>query len=180
MPSPGSPRGGKVVLDTGPLLTYLALDYLEKTAADKARRNAVLRDVRGSSDYRSTEIEQGCFDVLVCPHKCLLTTSLVVAEVRKLRGHSLLSRDEYHFRELALAKLEQDVDDIPYSLRDLCAAPDFRDLVCRLGLTDASLICLAAKERCLLLTDDRRMFQGLYAGAKFDMRLLGEYLKSPE
>jgi hypothetical protein len=180
MSSPRPPGSDKIVLDTGPLLTYLALHYLDRTNADKAHRDAVIRDVRGRSTCRFTETEEERFRLLPRRFKRLLTTSLVVAEVLRLRGHSLLSRDERGFRELALTKLEGTVEDIPYSLRDLCAAPDIRDLVCRLGLTDASIMHLAAKEQCLLLTDEGEMFGTYTKGSKFEIRLLGEYLESPE
>jgi hypothetical protein len=179
MPLPRSSGSHTVVLDTGPLLTYLTLHYLDRTGATD--REAIIRDVRSGSRYPFTATEEERFRLLLHRFKRLLTTSPAVAEALRLREYSLLSRDRWRFRELALERLKDGkVEDVHCPLRELCAEEGFRDLICRLGLTDASLIFVAAKERCLLLTDDRRMFEGLLAGAKPDVRLLGDYLKSPD
>ncbi len=179
MPPPRPSDSPKVMLDTGPLLTYLALQHLEQTKADKAHREAVFRDLRGGSGCGFTETEQELFGLAVDRWERLLTTSYVIAEIWRLRNHSELRRYEQPLHEMTLQELTGGrVEEVPCSVQELCAEEGFRELICRLGPTDASLIHLAAKERCLLLTDDRRMFQGYFAGAKFDMKLLDEYIES--
>jgi predicted nucleic acid-binding protein len=170
-----------VVLDTGPLLTCLALHYLDGTEADKFRRSKVLQDVRRGSDLRFAETEQERFQVLMSRAKRLLTTPHVLAEVLRLRGHPALSQDRERFRRLSLELLADGrIEEISGPLQALCADPEYRELICRLGLTDAAVVYLAAKERCLLLTDEERKFDTYTAGAGFEIRTLDEYLRPPE
>jgi hypothetical protein len=177
------PRPGLdvVLLDAGPLLTHLALHYLQKTGAEKARRDAVLRDVRPDSEVPFAETEQERLGILLDRFKRLLTTPHVVAEVLKLRGYSMLFRDEMQFRKLSLELLTSErMEEVPCPLREVCADPDCRDLICRLGLSDAGLIYVATREKCLLLTDDRRMFGAYTSGAEFEIRLLDDCLRPAE
>lgn len=169
----------KVVLDTGPLLTYLALHYLDQTRADTARRGAVLRDVRRGKMFTRTEQER--FQVLLNGSERLLTTPHALCEVLKLREYSVLSLDQEEFRRLSLQLLlGGKLEDVSCPLRELCTDDAYRKLICRLGLTDAGLVYLAENERCLLLTDDRKLYSTYTAAAVFEIRLLDEYLRPPE
>jgi hypothetical protein len=180
--SPSSRPGfDAVVLDTGPLLTHLALHYLQKTGADKATRDAVLGDVRRDTRTPFAETEQERFGLLLGRFKRVVTTPHVVAEVLKLRGYSMLSRDEMQFRKLSLELLTSErMEEVPCPLREVCADPDWRDLICRFGLSDAGLIYVATREKCLLLTDDRRMFGAYPSGAEFEIHLLDNCLRPAE
>ncbi|HEV3199989.1 MAG TPA: hypothetical protein VGZ73_18925 [Bryobacteraceae bacterium] len=40
-----------IIVDTGPLLTYLALRYLDREAATEARRNQVFYELRHASPF---------------------------------------------------------------------------------------------------------------------------------
>lgn len=91
------------MLDTGPLLTYLAVHYLGQTEADIARRSAVLQDVRRGSRFAKAEQER--FQVLLDRSERLLTTPHALCEVLKLREHSVLSQDRERFRQLSLELL---------------------------------------------------------------------------
>jgi hypothetical protein len=172
-----TPRADWVALDTGPLLTHLTLHSLGEIGADKARRDAVLRDVRRGSGFG--EIEQERFSILLDRCKQVLTTSYVIAEVLRIREVSELSKDEERFRRLSTHLLiDSKIEEIPCPLTQMCAESDFRELTIRLGLADASMIYLAswADKPCLLLTDDRRMFGAYPPITKFEIRLLDEFL----
>jgi len=80
-----------------------------------------------------------------------LTTAHVICEALKLRGTSALSQEEENFREL----------------------------ICRYGLTDAGLIFVAAKNRALVLTDDGRLFSSYSENSGYAIELLDNYLQDP-
>ncbi|MCP5119998.1 MAG: hypothetical protein GY953_55070 [bacterium] len=100
-----------------------------------------------------------------------------MTEALKLRQTSKLATDEERFVGAGLSLvMERRVEEVPCPVEEICSDPDRLALACRMGLPDASVLLLAAKKRCLLLTDDRPMFQSSAAG--FEIRLLDEYLRS--
>jgi len=70
------------------------------------------------------------------------------------------------------------VKEQPCSLDEICGEPDFEDLLCRYGLTDAGLVYVAHREECVLLTDDRRLFGAYSAGSRFKILGLEDYLRA--
>lgn len=179
MSSVRRPSHEKVVLDTGPLLTYLAVHYLDQTEADTARRSAVVQDVRRGSRFAKAEQER--FQVLLDRSEHLLTTPHALCEVLKLREHSVLSQDRERFCRISLKLLmDGKLKEVSCPVRELCADEAYGELICRFGLTDAAVVYLAENERCLLLTDDRKLCRTYTSGAVFEIRLLDEYLRSTE
>jgi hypothetical protein len=61
---------------------------------------------------------------------------------------------------------------------ELCKDRDFRELICRRGLTDAGLVFVAAQRGALLLTDDLPLSGDYSAGAGYEIWTLDDYLQA--
>lgn len=174
MPEPG--RRDSLVLDTGPLFTYLLLHFLNGTGASKARRNALLQEDRSNDSAPFAEIEQDRFRQLLKSRR-VLTTTHVVTEAFRLRGYSLLKQVQTQFRNFGLELFTSGaVEEVSCSLREMCTQSGLEDLICRFGPADASVTYLGIKAMCLVLTDDTEMFQTCQAGAPVEIPLLRGYL----
>ena len=171
-------RPGALLLDTGPLLTYLALRYADSTKASKAYADTLFRDIRKQSD-RFGATTQERFRELIETRQTL-TTPHVILEATRLREHSELVGAE-GFSDFSLGILTGgDITEIWWALEEVCEQSEYIDLVHRFGVADASLLFVSAREGCLLLTDDDRLFDAYGAGSKFQIRLLDEYLASTD
>lgn len=167
-----------VLLDTGPLLTYLALLYTDSINAAQKYRDTLFRDIRRQgAPFGETEQER--FGKLI-EMRHALTTPHVILEATKLREHSELARAA-GFLEFSLEVLTIGaISEIWSSLEEICKEPEYMDLVRRFGVADASLLFFSAREECLLLTDDADLFAAYGTESKFQMRLLDEYLGSTD
>ncbi len=171
-------RPGPLLLDTGPLLTYLALRYADSTKAPKAYTDILFRDIRKHGERFSVTAQEHFRKLIEMRHA--LTTPHVILEVTKLREHSELARAG-GFREFSLAVLTGGaISEIWYSFEEIYRESEYMDLARRFGVADASLLFVSAREGCLLLTDDNRLFDAYGAGSKFQMRLLDEYLEETD
>jgi hypothetical protein len=167
-------RAGPVLLDTGPLLTYLALCYADSTGTPRADRDALFRYTRKQGP-RFSETQQERFGKLI-EARHALTTPHVILEATRLREYSELAKVE-SFREFSHEVLTTGaISEIWFSLEEICKEPKYTDLVRRFGVTDASLLFISARKECLLLTDDNRLFAAHGAGSKFEIWRLDEYL----
>jgi predicted nucleic acid-binding protein len=98
----------------------------------------------------------------------------VILEATRLREHSELARAE-SFGDFSLEVLTSGaILEIWCSLDEICKEPKYMDLVRRFGVADASLLFISAREGCLLLTDDDRLFAAHGAGSKFELWGLDE------
>ena len=170
------PKRGPVVLDTGPLLTYLALLYLDSIGAKKAYRDALFWEIRGENRAFG-ETEQERIGFLMEASRPLLTTAPLVAEVTRLREYSGLAKAG-DFRAFSLDLLAGDTFlETTFSLAELHREPRYMELTRRFGVTDAGLLLLADRNGGLLLTDDKPLFAAHSSESRFDIRLLDEYLR---
>ena len=109
-----------------------------------------------------------------------LTTAHVISEALKLREASALGREKEAFRRNSLDVLIGDtISEIPCPIMEVCLEEDFRQLICRYGLTDAGLIFVADKNRALVLTDDGRLFSSYSENSGYVIELLDNYLQEP-
>jgi hypothetical protein len=163
-----------IIIDTGPLLTYLALRYLDRHNAQKARRDQVFNELLPGITFADTEQQH----LRRAMSREVLTTPHVLTEVFKLREPSILKKLE-GFLACGLDILGQGrIIEIPCPTAKLCEDRGFRELICRRGLTDAGLVFVAMQQQsALLLTDDSRLFGDYPAGAGFEIRLLNDYLQ---
>jgi hypothetical protein len=170
------PKRGPVVLDTGPLLTYLALLYLDSIEAKKAYRDALFSDIRGEKRAFG-ETEQERFGAWMAASRPLLTTAHIMAEVTKLRAYSGLAKAG-EFRSFSLDVLAGDTfSETTFSLAELYGEPRYMALTRRFGVTDAGLLLLADRNGYLPLTDDTPLFDAHSSESRFEIRLLDEYLR---
>jgi hypothetical protein len=169
---------GPIVIDTGPLLTYLVIQYLDNLdskEAPKAWRDHVLREIRGRA-FGETERER----FLELTKRPMLTTAHVISEALKLRETSALSLEKEAFRRNSLGVLTGGaISEISCPMTEICQEEDFRQLICRYGLTDAGLIFVAAKNSALLLTDDGRLFGSYSESSGHVIELLDNFLREP-
>jgi hypothetical protein len=169
-------RPGSVLLDTGPLLTYLALRYADSTNAPKAYRDTLFRDIRKQGQRFSATAQEHFRKLIETQHA--LTTPQVILEATKLREHSELARAT-GFGDFSLRVLSSGtISETWCSLEELCKEPEYLALARRFGVADASLLFVSAREKCLLLTDEDPLFAACRAESKFRIRLLDEYLDS--
>jgi hypothetical protein len=165
-----------IVIDAGPLLTYLALQYLNSNDTPKASRDQILREIRPGSPIDEPEQER-LRQLLRQP---AFTTAHVIAEVLKLREKSLLSRIAGEFRRHSLDILIGGaIREVPCPIEEMCREKDFRQLVCDYGIADAGLIFAAYSMRALVLTDDRRLFRSYSVHQDYVIELLDNYLRQP-
>src|SRR4029077_506515 len=83
-------RPGPVLLDSGPLLTYLTLLYADSINAPKLYRDTLFRDIRRHATPFG-EREQERFGRLIEDRHALVTPH-VILEVTRMREHSELGR----------------------------------------------------------------------------------------
>jgi hypothetical protein len=162
-------------MDTGPLLTYLAIRYLVSRDAAKARRSHVLEEIRGRA---FNENEQERFLELMKQHT--FTTAHAVSEALNLRETSALSREKEEFRRNSLEVLVGGaISEIACPIEEICKTEDFRHLICLHGLTDAGVIFVASRNKALVLTDDGRLFSSYSADSGHVIELLDNFLREP-
>jgi hypothetical protein len=163
------PRG-PLVLDSGPLLTYLCLRYLDEIDAKRPQRNQVLSEVRPVGwDVNQEER----FLRYLEAHPRRLTTSHVVAEVLRLRTYSALKRSAEAFRRVALSGLAF-VEERSVLGKDLDP-----ELIVRHGVSDAGVVWLAHLESATLMTDDKELYSALPSDPRFTIVLTEHSLVEP-
>jgi hypothetical protein len=163
-----------IVVDSGPLKTYVALCYLDRTNARKAHRDSVFRELRGGgtfADSQQARLRQAL-------GKSVITTPHVLVEIFKFREHLSLRQEKEQLRACCLDLISSGkIEEASCPTAELARDESFRQMACRLGIADAGLVFVAANKNALLLTDDRRLFQVCSAGATYEIRLLDEYLR---
>lgn len=163
-----------IVIDTGPLLTYLALRYLDRDDAPQARRNQIFDELRRAKPFADTEQEH----LRHAMSRAVLTTPHVLTEVFRLRESSILRKLE-GFLPCSLDILDQgSIIEVQCPTAELSKDRDFRELICRRGLTDAGLVFIATRRKALLLTDDVRLSEDYSAGASYEIWTLDDYLQA--
>src|SRR5580700_6718950 len=127
-----------VLLDTGPLLTYLTLRYADSIYAVKAYRDRLFRDIRSLSPQSPpfTEDQQERLSELI-EVRAALTTPQVILEATRLREHSELAKAT-GFRDFSLEVLSSGaISEIWCSFEELCKEPEYLALARRFGVADA-------------------------------------------
>lgn len=147
----------KAVVDTGPLLTVLALNYVHAIHAPKVKRDKIL--TKANEDLLKNPTRQERYLQLFSGIRTILTTSHVIGELQGLqKGRLDLEReDKKQFWSHSMNFLcMKNIDEQLLRLLDMHGREDLREVVCLIGPTDTGLIDLARKEGCVLLTDDER------------------------
>lgn len=138
----------KAVIDTGPLLSALVLNYQKKYNRLSAL-DSLLRDPLRSGPGQDQFLQ------LLAGIPAKLTTSHVVAEIQ---GHmnpaKLFGSDRLRFWQssidlLILWKLDE-------RLIRLLDIVDRQEMLPDIGIVDTGLIELAARNNCVLITEDER------------------------
>ena len=138
----------KAVIDTGPLLSALVLNY-QKKYSRRSSLDALLREPLRGSDY------QDQFLRLLAAIPAKLTTSHVVAEIQGHVNSANLSWDERHrFWQASIDLLIfWNLDERLIRLLDIAAR---QEMLPDIGIVDTGLIELAARNNCVLITEDER------------------------
>jgi hypothetical protein len=147
---------GPVLLDTVPLLTYLAVRYADSISASKAYRDRLFQEIRSQSPPFAEDDQERLGELIEV--RGALTTPHVILEATKLREISELAKAE-GFRDFSLEVLSSGaISETWCSLEELCKEPEYSALARRFGVADASLLFVSDRKECLLLTDDDRLF----------------------
>jgi hypothetical protein len=164
----------RIVVDNGPLLTWLTISFLNSRDTLKAVRDQILAGIRPDSVISETH-QQRLHEMMT---QGVLTTPHVISETLKLREHSALGAMQEEFRNYSLKLLTSlSIREIPCPIAEICSEREFRQLICRYGLTDAGLIFIASRYAALLLTDDARLSRDYSAGGGYQIELLDAYLR---
>lgn len=165
----------KAVVDTGPLLTVLTLNYVRMIGATDEKRRSILKRIISDDLFKSPIFEEGylrLFDSI----RTVLTTSHVIGELQGLQKRLKLQGDDLkNFWLTGMDFLKsKNIDEKLLRLLDMHGREELREAVCVIGPTDTGLIDLARKEGCVLLTDDERSLAPLAWGNGVDCRLVAK------
>lgn len=158
----------KVVIDTSPLIDALTLELIER---EPKWEPAILRKSplhpRLAHDPRS----QRNFRVLLNSIEEIIITSHVIGEIRSGRYipqelHAVYWQSCLNFFDM------RNVNEKLVTLRDLNNDERLRQILCEDGPTDAGLIALANREKCLLLTNDGHLYKWLCAFPRMEIKLV--------
>jgi len=147
-------RYATVVLDTGPLFSALALEFIKHFPT---RRNLVTQKYKLPS-YLGDPTAEAAFGVLISNIKRLMITSHVIGELRN--RYRIPSEIHADFWKCAMRFFgEKEVDERLITLLQIRDNEPMSFVVTIAGPIDAGLVTLAQKERCVLLTDDNRLLR---------------------
>jgi hypothetical protein len=164
-----------ILLDTGPLMTYLVLLFVKAATKPKAVRDALFRELRREPFIESTQERMSAtFETYT-----LIATSQSVQEAFTTRKFSELKKIEAIYRRHACSEIENRIREVPCSIAELLKE-GYGDLICRHGLPDAALLFAGAKYGCLVLTDEMPIFGALPPDPRYELRTLDEFLNSAQ
>ena len=152
------PNITKAVLDTGPLLNALTLNYVKMASLSRQAGERLL-ETAFASEFRDSPSRQEAYLLLISKIKTPLITSHVIAEIQghtkglKLTGESFRS---FWFESCRFLRL-QSFDERLVRLLEMSNQASMQEAVYRIGPSDAGLIALARSENCPILTDDRTL-----------------------
>jgi rRNA-processing protein FCF1 len=145
----------KMVIDTGPLIDALTLELLER-----APECAAVISSKSPLDeclYNNPAAQQN-FRNLLDRAKEILITSHVIGEIRS-RVHAPGDRLHAIYWQSWMDFLDKhNVAEKLITLREMNADERLRGIVRLVGPTDAGVIALADREKCLVLTRDGRLY----------------------
>ncbi|MGH7247481.1 MAG: hypothetical protein ACREH9_05190 [Pseudomonadota bacterium] len=165
-----------IIVDTGPLLTYLAVEYVRERKLTEASDRMLLRDIRSGMPFGESEQE-----VLRDRFRqdAPAATTHVVVEALRFREHSELAKRAEDFRGFCIGLIAKGaVSEVCCTTSEIEAGEGTRQLARRHGITDAGLVFVAMRRSAVLVTDDRRLRGALPSGGPFEIKTLDEYLRA--
>jgi len=142
---------GKVVVDTGPLFNALVLIFVRSSP----RHSHALQRHKLAEYLKDNPTNQRVFLDLFYNLQTVLITSHVIGELPGLLKGTKLPPENFWLSSMEYMKLKN-VDEQLIRLIDMHNSEDLGEVARLIGPTDAGLIELARRERCILLTDDER------------------------
>lgn len=152
-------RIDEAVVDTGPLFSALALNYVQAAQIAEPKKTSMLNDALQPyfRRYRYDESFQRAFLLWFGAIKVLVTTSHVIAEVQGLLNSRLKLKGEdrryfwvHSVEFLRMRGLSEEL----LRLLDLSSQSPASENVFQVGPTDAGLIELARRKGLPLVTED--------------------------
>ncbi|MDT5159041.1 MAG: hypothetical protein QOC99_1248 [Acidobacteriota bacterium] len=141
----------KVVVDTGPLFNALALVFVRNSPT---HRYSGFENIFGAAEYLKHDpiAERKLLELFNRIQKILIT-SHVIAELTRLRNVSKLPSREFWLSSVDYLARKK-MDERLLGLIEIYGSDEGCESVNQIGPTDAGLIELARREKCILLTDD--------------------------
>ena len=153
-----------VVLDTSPLFSALALEFIKHFPS---RRHLVIQKYELPS-YLGDPTAEAAFSALISNIRKLMITSHVIGELRN--RYRIPSEIHAEFWKCAMAFFaEKQVDERLITLFEMYTSEPMRIVVTVAGPIDAGLVALAQRERCVLLTDDNRLLSWMDKSAGIEL-----------
>lgn len=140
-----------IVMDTGPLLSALILDYVRNSP--RVRRDSILTNSRVASYLSRNETLQQSFLRFFDTIQTVLTTSNVIGEIQGLQTLKGQYQREFWLGGVRLLRKKR-LDERLLLLLDMESSPLNKEFLQVLGPTDTGLLQLAKNEGYRLLTDD--------------------------
>jgi hypothetical protein len=149
----------KAVVDTGPLFTALTLDFAWR---DPDLGPFLMSKHQLPAFMTTNLVLQNAYRAFFEGIEQFLITSHVIGEMRS--RYNIPSAIQYQFTECAMDYLKRKRLD-ERLIRVLAIEDDssHRHIACCNGFIDAGVIKLAREEKCVLLTDDGRLFPWMNA-----------------
>ena len=143
----------KVVVDTGPLFNVLALVYVQSSPV---RRHNFLQKHRLPEYLKNNPAQERNLLELFKSIQTIVTTSHVIGELTGLLKTAGLPSKDFWPASLDYLSLKNLDERLLRLIPDLSASEAEKEVMFEIGPTDAGLIDLARREKCILLTDDER------------------------
>ena len=141
----------KAVVDTGPLFNVLALVFVRNSPT---HRRSGFERIFGAADYLHDPVFERKLLELFDNIQNILITSHVIGELTGRRKQSKLPSREFWLSSVDYLARKK-VDERLLGLIEICGSDEGRESVNQIDPTDAGLIELARREKCILLTDDK-------------------------
>lgn len=158
----------KVVIDTAPLIDALALELIER---EPKWEPTILHKTPLHPCLADNPTSKRNFRTLLDSIEEIMITSHVIGEIRS-GSHIPQDLHAIYWQGCLDFFDAHNVSEMLVTLRDLNSDEGLRQIVRTFGPTDAGLVALANRERCLLLTHDGRLYTWLGAFPQMKIELV--------
>lgn len=160
---PGRPRR-TLVLDTGPLLTYIAAEF----ATEYELGSDFVQSVWGHGAL--DRFQQELATRFISQSAKLYVPGYVLVEALRLRKNVWQNREK-EFVPFAQQFVATRLTELPVTMNELYADANLRLIAQRFGITDAAVLYAAIGQSAHVLTDDERLYQHVPDVPNFEILL---------
>jgi hypothetical protein len=152
--------GNRLVLDAGPLLTYVAMGFAKKYELG----NHFVESVWGLGVLDG--LQQELAHRFITQYSELHVPGYVLVEALRLRD-TVLKSYKAIFQVFAQDFIAENLIESPVVLKELHADPELHRIARLCGIADASVLYVAARNSADVLTDDQRFYANVQTDPSF-------------